>query len=471
MDFTTLQAWVKEGEHHTQEFKRSTSQLKPAMQTLCAFLNSQGGRVLIGVTDEGKIIGQQVADKTQREIGQLLQTFEPHATIDYHAIPLPSADTHVIVLEAKPQPGYQPYLFAGRAYERQQTTTHVMSQSRYEQLLFARNSQIGKWESQTAVSFILNDLDQEEIFRTLQLGIAKGRIPHSATTTSAEEALIELGLLEEDHLLQAAVVLFARNPALRYPQCVLSLACFNSTEKEHLVDTKRVHGNIFVLLDAAMAFVNLHLPIKSHFEGILRIDDYLFPEKVLREAFINAFAHRDYSVSGGSVSFMIYTDRVEITSFGGLLPPMTIEELKVRHPSLPRNRKIADTLYNRGMIDEHGSGTREIIRLTCEAGHPEPEFIETAGFFSVCLKSKEPIRPAIIKEKPIQLTPLQESLLMAIHTLGKKADLSTLEEKFQESLTKRQLRHELEKLKEIGAIKAIGRGKMARWILTQDEEQ
>jgi ATP-dependent DNA helicase RecG len=461
MDFTTLQAWVKEGEHHTQEFKRSTSQLKPAMQTLCAFLNAQGGRVLLGVTDEGKIVGQQIADKTQRELGQSLQQFEPHAMVEIHYVPLQNTSLQVIVLEAKPQRTDQPYLFAGRAYERQQTTTHVMSQARYEQILLSRNVRIGEWESQPALRFTLADLDQDEVFRTLQLGMAKGRIPASGATADLQDALTELGLLEEGQLLQAAIVLFARNPFLHYPQCKLRMVCFNGIEKENVVDNKQTHGHIFALIEAAMAFAHLHLPMTSHFEGIQRVDDYWFPEKVLREALINAFAHRDYSVKSGSVSFMIYTDRIEISNFGGLMPPMTIEKLKVRHQSMPRNPKIASTLYNRGMIDEHGAGTREIIRLTCEAGHPEPEFIEEDSFFTVCLRSKAPIYPGM--GVPLDHA---KAVLQVFKKFMKPITLPALQKELIGIMTERQLRYELDKLRKAGEITLIGRGKNAIWQLS-----
>lgn len=466
MDFDTLQQWVKEGEHLTQEFKRSTAQLKPAMQTLCAFLNEQGGKVLIGITDDGKIVGQQVADKTRDELGQILQQFEPHPTIHVHYIPLQESSLHVIMLEAKPQTMHQPYVFSGRAYERKQTTTHIMSQSHYEQLLLSRNDRLGEWESRPALHIAVNDLDVQEIFRTIQQGISQGRIPPSGATHNPIEALEELGLLQEARLIQAAVVLFARNPFTYYPQCSLRLACFNSTEKNNFIDNKQMHGHVFMLIDAAIAFAHLHLPVKSHFEGFQRVDDLIFPKKVLREALLNAFAHRDYSVAGGAVSFIIYSDRVEISSYGSLPPTMTIEKLKKRHQSLPCNPKIANALYRRGLIDEHGVGTREIIELTLKAGQPEPEFIEDDNTFTVCLKAKDPIRPI----STTKVNSLQEQILSVIHTLQETATLPTIHEKLGTTLTQRQLRYEFDKLKKAGAIKVTGRGKNAIWEVSSHDK-
>ena len=192
----------------------------------------------------------------------------------------------------------------------------------------------------------------------------------------------------------------------------------------------------------------------------------MFPEKVLREALLNAFAHRDYSVAGGAVSFIIYNDRVEISSYGSLPPTMTIEKLKKRHQSLPRNPKIANALYRRGLIDEHGVGTREIIELTVKAGQPEPEFIEDDNTFTVCLKAKEPIRPVCTTEGPS----LQEQILSVIHVLQETATLPSIHKKLGTTLTERQLRYELDKLKKVGVVKVAGRGKNAVWAVSSHEK-
>ena len=79
MDLKDLQSIVAAGESETVEFKKSTAQLPRAGETLCAFLNGNGGLVLIGVAPDGMIAGQEVADKTQQEIARMLDRFEPPA--------------------------------------------------------------------------------------------------------------------------------------------------------------------------------------------------------------------------------------------------------------------------------------------------------------------------------------------------------------------------------------------------------
>ncbi len=81
MDIEELTGLIASGESETVEFKKSTAQLRRAAETLCGMLNGNGGRVLIGVTPDGRILGQKVSDKTIREVAEALQKFEPPASI------------------------------------------------------------------------------------------------------------------------------------------------------------------------------------------------------------------------------------------------------------------------------------------------------------------------------------------------------------------------------------------------------
>ncbi|MCK4306238.1 MAG: ATP-binding protein [Candidatus Eisenbacteria sp.] len=96
MDLKALQRIVDAGESETVEFKKSTAQLSRAGETLCGFLNGRGGRVLIGVTPAGKVVGQQVADKTQQEIAAMLQRFEPPPPVETQVVKLLGGDRKVI---------------------------------------------------------------------------------------------------------------------------------------------------------------------------------------------------------------------------------------------------------------------------------------------------------------------------------------------------------------------------------------
>ena len=137
-----LSALVRQGEGSTLEFKRSTSELKEAMQTLCAFLNGSGGIVLFGVRPDGRTEGQQVSDQTLRDIAHSAERFEPPADLDVHRIRVGSGrEVLAIVVEHRPDTG--PFTYDGRPYERVQSTTRKMPQVKYEKRLFDRATACG----------------------------------------------------------------------------------------------------------------------------------------------------------------------------------------------------------------------------------------------------------------------------------------------------------------------------------------
>lgn len=118
MNLEEIKAIVAGGESETVEFKKSTAQLPRVGETLCAFLNRSGGILLIGVTPDGRIVGQQVSDKTRREIAAMLDQFEPTPSIEVSEIAVPRSSRKVIALSVTASEGGRPSLFAGRPYQR-----------------------------------------------------------------------------------------------------------------------------------------------------------------------------------------------------------------------------------------------------------------------------------------------------------------------------------------------------------------
>ena len=106
---------------------------------------------------------------------------------------------------------------------------------------------------------------------------------------------------------------------------------------------------------------------------------YEIPPEVVTEAVVNAVAHRDYT-SNGSVQVMLFSNRLEVRNPGRLLPPLTLEELRVAHNSVPGNPLLAEPLYLAEYIERMGTGTLDMIRRCVEAGLPEPEFAVADGF-------------------------------------------------------------------------------------------
>ena len=143
-----IQAMIANGESECLELKKSLTQLKAALETICAFLNTTGGTVFIGISQNGKLVGQKITDKTQQEIANELAKIEPFpAAISVKYVDTNDQDDNQIVIISTQRGETAPYTYDGRAYYRNQTSTMRMPQSRYSQLLLERGSQESSWES------------------------------------------------------------------------------------------------------------------------------------------------------------------------------------------------------------------------------------------------------------------------------------------------------------------------------------
>ena len=353
MDIDKIKVLANEGESQRLEFKKSTANLKDIFQTICAFLNGDGGVILIGVEDNGNLVGQDVSDKTKREIGLEIAKIAPFSDSAIEVFYVPFASKRqLIVFHVTTDSTNRPYTYAGRAYIRIQTDTFFMPPDHYQQLIMSNSQFQDQWEDQSLSNATIDDLDIAEILSTIKEGVFNGRIPEGFETNDPKKALTHLGLINDEQLTRAALILFGKKPEIKFPQCLLRLARFKGSDKLEFIDNKQVYGNVFHLIRSALSFANLHLPIASTFlkDSVKREDKPLFPISVLREAITNALCHRDYSFSGGSISFAIYDDRLEIWSYGLLPPGLSIGELGELNQSIPRNRRIANILYYHKLI-------------------------------------------------------------------------------------------------------------------------
>jgi ATP-dependent DNA helicase RecG len=393
MNMIQLKALIKKGESEVLEFKKSTAQLSAAMQTICAFLNSNaGGTVLIGVTDDGKIVGQKISNVTKKEIASEISKVEPHAKFDIDFVSV-KPDLSVIVVMVGPG-DKAPYVYDGRPFLRSQSTTRKMPQEIYDQLLQNRQAPTVAWECLTTNTCTIKDLDTALIKTILTSGIEAGRLTDIATQGHMSNILEKLELIIDGKLTNAAVILFCNKKLKQFTQSEIKVARFLGTDKSEFLDHKVYRGNVFELYEYAMNFLNTHLPIAGRIENSssLRIETPAIPYKVLREALVNALCHRDYSARDGSIDIAIYDDRVEIDSSGRLVPSITINDLTKSHRSYTRNKLIAHIFFIAKLIERWGRGIQDMINVCKETGNPPPQFKETSGSFMVILPLKEPMR-------------------------------------------------------------------------------
>lgn len=368
-----LEALVSRGEGAQLEFKETTGQRGEACRTLCAFLNGDGGSVVFGVSRKGRLVGQLVSDETRRDLAHAFYDFEPGADV---AVEYVSVDeTHQAVVCTVSRGARRPYVYDGRPYVRIESTTAKMPQPDYESLMDERRGFVCPWDVTQAGDLTMEDLDEREIRRTARMAVSAGRLEASADTEDVRDLLRKFRLTRGGRLLNAAAVLFGRDLTL-YPQCHLKLAWFRGNTKMEFRDSGDVYGNVFVLFDAAMAFLFKNLRLSGVVKGLEREEGLEIPAEALREAVINALAHRLYTQSGAAVSIAIYDDRVEICNPGTFPPEMPVQTLTKGsvHDSLPRNERIAEVLYKRKTIEAWGRGMSVMVEACAQKGVSPPEF-------------------------------------------------------------------------------------------------
>lgn len=370
MTIKDIETLIHNDETREIELKKTTGELKDGMKSACAFLNTDGGWLIFGVTPTTlRIVGQDVTESTRREIALALTHLEPALDIEVEYIDVPNSDGKQLIVMRfdKWVWGMEPYTYHKCPYYRVESVTKEMPRDMFVERLKAARPLVFAWDEQIAQGITINDLDEERIRNAVRLGIAGGRINASAEGATVETLLGKLKLLNDGKLSNAAVMLFGKNTD-DYPQLLMRMACFKGNDKNEFLDNKRQYGNFFDLLDAGTAFCFRNLRLSGKIVGMRREEQLEIPAEALREALINALCHRDYSNPRASVSLAIYSDRVEIVNPGRFPTQLTPENIKRQHDSYPYNIKIAQVLYQTTYLENWGSGVMRMMDL-CKAQH------------------------------------------------------------------------------------------------------
>jgi ATP-dependent DNA helicase RecG len=478
VNLAQLKRMVK-NENIQTEFKSTTGELRQACQTLCAFLNDHGGWVFLGVKNDGRLVGQMVTDATRQEIANELRKFEPPVSIEVNYIPI-EGEKFVIAMGAS-SGNHIPYVYDGRPYYRLESSTSVMPQHLYEQLIIKRGQLNHSWESFSAESYTIEDLDHDEIRKTIKQGIGANRIPGGVLNESIIDILSSLELLENKKLKNAAIVLYAKKVFPRYSQCMIKMARFRGLkETDDFMDNQQFYGNAFKILEEADHFMRRHLSIASFYQSdsFVRIDKPTLPVLAVREAIINAIIHRDYSQSGAAITLAIFDDRLEIWNNGFLPKELRIENLKEKHQSYLRNELIANTFFKRGFIEGWGTGIVKMFEQCREHGIPDPIFEQYSGGVSVqfifeeligphagAKNAKDPINKNIPVASAIESLSRRQLEILKILSGTEEMKSSEIMDQLLEPPAQRTLKKDLLELKKLGLINFRGQARATTWFL------
>jgi ATP-dependent DNA helicase RecG len=178
-----------------------------------------------------------------------------------------------------------------------------------------------------------------------------------------------------------ALLFFGKNPSECISQNEIRTARFKGITRRETIDSKEITGPIYKMLDDVEVFFKRNTRLANKIVDFKRVDIPEYPYDAIREALINAIAHRDYDRTGAPIMFSIFDDRVEISNPGGLLPGLTINDLEGKHET--RNKKICEIFNETKDMERYGTGIIKMKELMKEYGLDEPEFSEEGDFFVV----------------------------------------------------------------------------------------
>lgn len=230
------------------------------------------------------------------------------------------------------------------------------------------------------------DIDEDKVRRFLRTAKSRRNFPLDINA-QVKDILTHLNLLKSGKLTNAAVLLFGKEPHKFFLQAEVKCLHLHGTEIEKPFDSYHIYkGTIFEQIDNTLGFVldRLKRPVIPEPGKAATQRPFEIPEFVIREAIVNAVAHRDY-ISSAGVQVNVFIDRIEIWNPGKLPPQLTVDLLKQPHPSFPQNPLICEPFYLAGYIERAGSGTIEMIKQCKKNNLPEPEFMQKMGHFITVL--------------------------------------------------------------------------------------
>lgn len=443
-----LQLILQEGEGYRAEFKSSLN--SDLQRELVAFANGSGGRVFLGVSDDGKVTGIEATNHLRSQIQQAASTCDPPVDIKLETF------ENILIIEVK-EGHDKPYrctkgffLRAGSSSEKMNTAQiikFVQSEGRikFDELLFKKHP-------------------FEEIFDSEKLNHFLS-LKNISKSIEDADILSNLGVLEfvddQAYLTHTGVLFFTKTPTKYIPHSNVVCARFQGNDKATILDKKELSGDLISNIEGAILFLKTHLKNRVEISGTRRMEILEIPEVVLREAIVNAIAHRDYFEKGANVMVEVFDDMIEISNPGGL--PKGLSENDFGKKSLARNPNICALLNQVNYIEKMGTGISRMRKLMQENNLPEIQF-EYSEFFTLKIERERQINPL---ESILQISAKRADkmfeLLKAIYT---NENFSVNQISNQLSVSSRSVRDDLAVLSEHKLISTSGENKNRKYKIT-----
>jgi ATP-dependent DNA helicase RecG len=450
-----LASLIEKGESELLAFKGARASLESIAKTVCAMLNQQGGVLLWGMDDQGKIVGLENAPAQAHSLnGYLIDNLSPLPLLSVFV----TEDESVVRVDI-PAGADKPYSLKREIWVRVGNRTLRASEEDSVEIVEKSAAQLDRWERSPMPGFSMEDCDSSELARA-RSEIAKGDRFGADLPNTDEELLRRLFMLRSGQLTNAAVVLFARLPRTWAPNLAVRIVFYQHDKTGPIANDTILEGPAIRVLREAVEIIQQRTGYSLEFNRnkLEREERPAYTVFALREGLVNAMVHRAYESIGGDVRIEVFPDYLNIRNHGTLPKGWSTANLFKEHNSQPRNPDIARVFFLRRLMEQLGIGTRKVIEECKKIGAKPP--IWTAESNTVTLKlfrSPEPKVTDQLASRQIQFLKDKD-----VGTEFKVADYAAAVE-----ISERQARRDLADLESLGLVERIGKGPSTSYRRTE----
>lgn len=417
---------------------------KDIKKEIVAFANTNNGTIYIGVNDNGEIIGLKNAEKDLEALsGMIREGIKSDLTLYTKIYIERIEDKDIIVVKVSEAPN-KPYYLSDKGlkttgvYLRHGNVSVQANEEVIKKLLIESNS--NSFENNVSNIQDLHFEYLKIVFKNHNINIDENKFK-TLNIVNLDNKYTNLGLLLSD-------------------ECPYSIKCaiFNGNNKLEFRDRKEFTGSVLKQVNDTFEYLDLYNKTKGKIIGLERIDTKDYPEYALREALLNAIIHRDYNFTG-SILVSLFDDHFEITSLGGLVKGLSIEDL-YNGVSESRNPNLANIFYRLRYVECFGTGIGRIIE-SYKDYDKEPLILNTENAFKVTLYNINYTKEENIKTLPTNLTQEEQ----VVEYLKKNNKINRIIVESLLDVSKTRANDILNKMIEENIIIQIGVGKNVHYVL------
>ncbi len=329
----------------------------------------------------------------------------------------------------------------------------------------------------------MSDLDKGLCLRFV--AACSSRSANELDDDAIRKALMNRGLIWRNeasqaiHPTAAGLLLLGSNPETFLPQVRIAANAYGGVERGEPIDREEIRDALPVAIERTFQFLKRNMRHTNRIEGFTKVEIHEYPYEALREAIVNAAAHRDYDLAGSSIRVEKYADRIEIISPGLPPEPITLRKIEqLDYIACSRNPNLARGLSFFERIEEQGDGLRRIVR-ECEAiGLPRPRFRFRDGHFQVVFFGPEDMlklrsqRATPVFEVPASvLADLSETQRTIIQRLMERQTMKVPELANQLNVTPQAIRKAIKPLVKAGLVSQEGKARDTAYRLRENAQQ